>query len=296
MPIDEILKIHCPICNSFECPLIQAKCTECGTPFDPPFVKNEFFKKAGKSRSTGVLDNPDAKDVLIACISGLDWFLEKEGLYPKIIIKEDRVETPRVDPISEVVKPKRSLFPLSVLFFLILMIVIFFNFPHEEPTEHVQTPQRVTAKDVQTPREDSPKYVLKKGISGLNLRSGPTLKNDPITVILPGEQFEKIEDPISGWMKIKLDRDGYGFVWADYAVPHDNPPKYILKKGVEWQYLRSGPSVDSKLLTLIHPGDQFEKIEGPISGWMKIKLDGVSFDPSGSGYGFVRAENIVNSE
>jgi len=199
MSIDELLRIDCPVCSASCDPLADKHCTTCGTPFEPQYVESEIFKNASSSGLKDALDEPIVKAVLVGCVSGFNWLIEESV---------DNVSTEVVPQPHELVSKhnvrkgtlrKKLLWGMSCIISIMIVMGGYSTFSRDDLPNNL------------------PHYVLKNGVSGLNLRSNPSVRSEVLTIIIPGEKIQMIEMAKPEWMKVKLDRVGYGFIVKGYV-------------------------------------------------------------------------------
>lgn len=115
----------------------------------------------------------------------------------------------------------------------------------------------------------------------LNVRTGPSLKHNIIAHVTAGDTFLVLDERF-GWLKIKISGDRTGWIASQFTreieqkTDSNAKSKFSsLHSSVTMLYngtnLRSGPSIDYKVVAQASQGDQFSVI-GKKNNWYHIQL------------------------
>ena len=156
-------------------------------------------------------------------------------------------------------------------------------------------------------QEKIPFYISNEKVIGIgtalmdmNIRLGPGVDYESISVVLKDQKVEVLEILENGWMRIKCSRckNGYGFTsykngkYYSYEEfpkePLCNSNEKVIGIGTALMdmNIRLGPGVDYESISVVLKDQKVEVLEILENGWMRIKCD-----KDKNGYAFTSYKN-----
>ncbi|TSC83501.1 MAG: immunoglobulin I-set domain-containing protein [Microgenomates group bacterium Gr01-1014_16] len=111
-------------------------------------------------------------------------------------------------------------------------------------------------------------------VNALNVRQDAALSASKIGLVRQGEVLNKLEEK-NGWVKVELSNGQIGWIFKQYTAPVAVPVVSTLRQKIivtAWVLnVRSGPGINTKVITTVQRNDVLEKIEEE-NGWFRIIL------------------------
>lgn len=109
--------------------------------------------------------------------------------------------------------------------------------------------------------------------NGLRLRSRPNTESEILAVLKFNEQVDVLNEAENGWYKVKTAKGQEGFCFAQFlSVKNEYTNSNIMiVDSDEGLRLRSRPSTDSRVLTVLKFNEQIDVIDKKYNNWYKVK-------------------------
>jgi len=107
---------------------------------------------------------------------------------------------------------------------------------------------------------------------GVNLRSSASTDADIIRVVDEGTSVQILHHDPAGWSRVNVN-GAEGFIRSDFLTfPQANAP--VTFRAVSGVNVRSAPSTESAILTVVNIGNQVSVLEHDPAGWSRVNANG----------------------
>lgn len=110
-------------------------------------------------------------------------------------------------------------------------------------------------------------------VKSVNFRSAPSTDSQVIRLLTSGESIEVLKQVNSYWLKVQTSDGKTGYISANskYTNYSDSESTIVT---TAYPYLRSAPTIDSKIYTSVPKGTTLTVLDEPNSYYVKVKYNG----------------------